>query len=144
MSTICKLVCLLFLQTMMFLSKKSFWISLTYCRISFLPHKLLHDWNEMDEIYYRRKFHDFRELFCWWSQSDGKSLVASMNYVMSLSAHPEMPWEFKKRQNLCHLLNYFCAGRLMGLAYSISSIPFLPVLYSSPSYFKKIWLQISR
>ena len=98
MSTICKWVCLLFLQTMMFLSKKSFWISLTYCSITFLPHKLLHDWNEMDEIYYRRKFHDFRELFCWWSQSDGKSLVASMNYVMSLSAHPEMPWELKKQK----------------------------------------------
>ena len=114
----------------MSLSKKSFWISLAYCCFYFLHHKLLHNWNEMDKICHRRKFHDFREQFCWWSQSDGKSLVASMNYVMSLSAHPKMLWELNNKTKLM-LFTFLWTLRLNDLAKSITSMAFLLVLCSS-------------
>ena len=100
MSTICKWVFPLFLQTLILLSKKSFWISLAYCSISFCRHKLLGCCNEMDQIGHRRKFHDLRKLCCWRSQSDGKSLVAIMNYDKPYQLIPRC-LEFQKCQNWC-------------------------------------------
>ena len=144
MTTICKWVFPLFLQTLILLSKKSFWISLAYCSISFCRHKLLGCCNEMDQIGHRRKFHDLRKLCCWRSQSDGKILVAIINYDEPYQLIPRC-LEFQKNQNWClspkklldlkgsRLINYFHT-------FFTCAVLTIQIFYI---YLIKIWLQMS-